>query len=164
LSFVVTRQPQTNRRSFGDVDQSIDGIGQAFSENNKGMKTTWLQDIGYLIEVVCTQEIQVKGYLYTVDPNTNNLILLNDYDPTTTKFHQLTLVMGSAIQEMKRLQETEEPELTNRIRQTDKVEQLLVQQHTTETTQVSSAIEQRRNKLLELLNKVKEKVKFSHDK
>ncbi|KAK4522442.1 hypothetical protein GAYE_HTGSCF06PCTG21G0329 [Galdieria yellowstonensis] len=117
------------------------------------MKTTWLQDIGYLIEVVCTQEIQVKGYLYTVDPNTNNLILLNDYDPTTTKFHQLTLVMGSAIQEMKRLQVTEEPELTNRIRQTDQVEQLLVQQHTTETTQVSSAIEQRRNKLLELLNK-----------
>ncbi|GJD09904.1 hypothetical protein Gasu2_41240 [Galdieria sulphuraria] len=123
----------------------------------------WLDNIGYFIQILCKQEVTVQGYLYTGDPHTNNLLLLSNYDPTTTKFTQLTLVMGSAIQKITRIEHTEEEQqlLFNRrrIRQASHLEEILECSVEGVVNTVDQPVvvntEERLHKLLQLLDKWK---------
>lgn len=113
--------------------------------------------IGCLVEVLC--DYPTQGYLYTRDPETNNLLLLSNYNPTSAKFSRLTLVTGTAVQEITRIENSEEPCLRERIRQSHSLQEILEcsrDESTPNTLQVSKETEQRRDRLVHLLEQVSE--------
>ncbi|GJQ11993.1 hypothetical protein GpartN1_g3784.t1 [Galdieria partita] len=136
------------------------------SWKSKGNPWDGLDNVGYPIHIFCRQEIQVQGYLYTEDPDTHNLLLLSHYDPTVGKFTQLTLVMGSAIQSITRIEITEEElQLSYRVKQANQLEQVFEfsdeSKVNTLDSQVSKDTKERCNKLLELLDKHQWKAEWS---